>query len=236
MSATAARLLVSEDQVLSTAYATIAVASVFTFARFAVRLTQPKKELEIEDAICLFSWIAFLVLSILYIVVTPTLYRVDTAVSTGNFYPTMLKDSLFIIEIFFANTMIFWVVLWSVKLSLLFLFRRLFIGLPDQMKWWWSVLIFTGLVSLWCPLGWPSIADKLTSAKRCLSDASSQILPPVTACTLGLLLVSIVATPFDETLPRRALNLTLYRRMFYPSRCCRPGCESLFRFRRRRDH
>lgn len=160
MSATSARLLVSEDQVLSTGYSTIAIATIFTIARFAVRWTQRKKEVQIEDGICLFSWVAFLVMAILYIVVTPVLYRVDTAVSTGQFYPDLLKDSLFVIEIFFANTIIFWIVLWSVKLSLLFLYRRLFVGLPDQMKWWWSVLIFTILV---CTLNYlTTIFNQLT--------------------------------------------------------------------------
>lgn len=148
MSATAAKLLVSQDQVLSTGYATIAIATVFTIARFAVRWTQQKREFQIEDGICLFSWVSFLVMATLYIVVTPALYRVDTAVSTGQLYPDLLKDSMYVVEIFFANTIIFWIVLWSVKLSLLFLYRRLFVGLPDQMKWWWSVLIFTILVRI----------------------------------------------------------------------------------------
>ncbi|KAF3388275.1 hypothetical protein DPV78_012285 [Talaromyces pinophilus] len=150
MSSTAARLLVSKDQVLSTGYSTIAITTVFTIARFAVRWTQQKGELQIEDGICLFSWVSFLVMAILYIVVTPALYRVDTAVSTGQFYPELLKDSLYVTEIFFANTIIFWIVLWSVKLSLLFLYRRLFVGLPDQMKWWWAVLIFTLLMFIGC--------------------------------------------------------------------------------------
>ncbi|EED12166.1 conserved hypothetical protein [Talaromyces stipitatus ATCC 10500] len=146
MSSTAAILLVSEDQVLSTGYATIAMTTAFTIARFAVRWTQQKREFQIEDGICLFSWVAFLVMAILYIVVTPVLFRVDTAISTGELYANLMKDALYVTEIFFANTMIFWIVLWSVKLSLLFLYRRLFVGLPDQMKWWWSVLIFTVLV------------------------------------------------------------------------------------------
>lgn len=150
MSATSAQLLVSEQQVLSTSYATIAVATAFTIARIAVRLTQQKREFQIEDGMCLFSWVSFIVMAVLYIDVTPALYRVDTAISTGQLYPDILKDSLLVVKIFFANTMIFWVVLWSVKLSLLFLYRRLFVGLPDQMKYWWAVLIFTVLMFIGC--------------------------------------------------------------------------------------
>jgi hypothetical protein len=121
---------------LSTGYSNVSIVTVFTIGRFAVRWTQQKGEFQIEDGICLFSWVSFLVMAILYIVETPALYWVDTAVSTGQLYPDLLKDSLYVTEIFFANTIIFWVVLWSVELSLLFRYRRLFVGLPDQMKWW----------------------------------------------------------------------------------------------------
>lgn len=196
-----ARLLVTESQVLSTAYSTIAITTVFTFARFGVRLTQQKREFQIEDGFCLFSWVAFIVMAILYIVVTPVLYRVDTAISTDTLYPEILKDSLFLIEIFFANTIIFWIVLWSVKLSLLFLYKRLFTGLPSQMKWWWAVFIFTILVctctlaSIQCPRlascnllatrQWMNLM-LTTAINRCYLDVSFQTLPRAQVCTLGL--------------------------------------------------
>ncbi|KAH8694267.1 hypothetical protein BGW36DRAFT_384622 [Talaromyces proteolyticus] len=150
MSSGAALLLVSEHQLLSTAYAMISIATVFTVVRTVLRFTHRKGGIQIEDYFAMFSWASFIVLCVLYIVVTPPLYRVDTAISTGQLYPTMEADAMLMVKIFFANTMIFWIVLWSVKLSLLFLYRRLFEGLPGQMRWWWAVFVFTIMTLIGC--------------------------------------------------------------------------------------
>jgi hypothetical protein len=148
MSTGSTKLMVSEPQLLSTAYAMIAITTTFTVIRTVLRFTHRKGGLQIEDVFVMLSWSFFIALAVMYIVVTPPLYRVDRAIGTGVLYPTMEDDALFMIKIFFANTMVFWIVLWSVKLSLLFLYRRLFEGLPDQMRWWWSVFVFTVVVSL----------------------------------------------------------------------------------------
>ncbi|KKA22493.1 hypothetical protein T310_3491 [Rasamsonia emersonii CBS 393.64] len=97
-----------------------------------------------EDVFILLSWGVFLTVAILYIVVTPVLYRVDDVMSGKSPpYAAIEQDALFIIKIFFANTLLYWLTLWAVKLSLLFLYQRLFKGLQNQMRWWWAVLIFT---------------------------------------------------------------------------------------------
>ena len=71
-----------------------------------------------EDYILLLAYLLFLTTTILYIVVTPTMYRVSDVV-TGKTppYAEMLEDSLFMIKIFFANTMLFWFTLWSVPFT-----------------------------------------------------------------------------------------------------------------------
>lgn len=147
MSTASTELMVSEPQLLSTAYAMIAITTTFTAIRTVLRFTHRKGGFQIEDGFVMLSWAAFIALAVMYIVVTPPLYRVDKAVGTGILYPTIETDAMLITKIFFANTIIFWVVLWSVKLSLLFFYRRLFEGLPGQMRWWWSVFVFTVLAS-----------------------------------------------------------------------------------------
>lgn len=139
--------MVSEHQLLSTAYAMIAITTTVTAVRTVLLLTRRKVRFQAEDGFVMLSWAAFIALAVMYIVVTPPLYRVDRAIGTGVLYPTMEDDALLMIKIFFANTIVFWIVLWSVKLSLLFLYRRLFEGLPDQMRWWWGVFVFTIVVS-----------------------------------------------------------------------------------------
>ncbi|QKX57585.1 uncharacterized protein TRUGW13939_04703 [Talaromyces rugulosus] len=150
MSTGSTKLMVSEPQLLSTAYATIAITTTFMAIRTVLRFTHRKGGLQMEDGFVMLSWVTFIALAVMYIVVTRPLYRVDKAIGTGVLYPTIEDDALLMIKIFFANTMIFWMVLWSVKLSLLFLYRRLFEGLPDQMRWWWGVFVFTVLTLIGC--------------------------------------------------------------------------------------
>lgn len=100
-----------------------------------------------DDVFMLLAWIFFLALAIDYVVITPILFRV-TAVQLGKEmpYPEVEDDALKMIKIFFTNTLLLWFSLWSVKLSLLFLYRRLMKGLPRLMRWWWVVMGFTILV------------------------------------------------------------------------------------------
>lgn len=100
-----------------------------------------------DDLFMLLAWIFFLALAINYVVITPTLYRV-TAVQLGKemIYPELEDDALKMIKIFFANTLLLWFSLWSVKFSLLFLYRRLMKGLPQLMRWWWIVMGFSIVV------------------------------------------------------------------------------------------
>jgi hypothetical protein len=141
---------VSEDQIIFTAYAMMIVASIFFFARLGLRLFK-SVAFQLED---LFIWLAFLsfvAMAIDYIVVAPAMFRVTDAMSHEPFpikYDTIFQDSEFMKKMFFANTLLLWIVLWAVKLSFLFLYRRLFVGLSGQIQWWWGVFIFTVIVLL----------------------------------------------------------------------------------------
>lgn len=143
------RNYVTQEQLLNTSYAMIALTSVFAIARVATRVLRPKK-LATEDYLVFLSFVLFIAMSTMYIVVTPAMFRIS-AVTSGAVppYATMLVDALFIIKIFFANTMIFWFLLWTVKFSLLALYKRLMVGVDNKIyiKIWWGVLVFCILVS-----------------------------------------------------------------------------------------
>lgn len=139
---------INARQVTTTGYAMIGITSFFCVARFGLRFWK-SVPFQAEDVFILLSWGVFLTVAILYIVVTPVLYRVDDVMSGKSPpYAAIEQDALFIIKIFFANTLLYWLTLWAVKLSLLFLYQRLFKGLQNQMRWWWAVLIFTIVVSV----------------------------------------------------------------------------------------
>ncbi|GLA54747.1 hypothetical protein AnigIFM63604_000893 [Aspergillus niger] len=129
------RNYVSASQVQATGYTMIALSSAVVIARFSL-IFWKLRSLQAEDGCILLSWACFLAMSIAYIIVTPVVYKID-AYTDGKIGPwaTMLSDALFMIKVFFANTMLLWASLWSVKLSFLFLYRRLLQDLPGEMKW-----------------------------------------------------------------------------------------------------
>lgn len=154
---------VTSDMLLSTAYAMIAITSVVFFGRAATRIWKPKP-LMAEDYILGVAYLMFLATTILYIVVTPVMYKIsDVTLGKAPPYAEILEDSLFMIKIFFANTLLFWFTLWlvglwhtcrmmltlyrAVKFSFLALYYRLMTGLRRYMQLWWCVTGFCVVVS-----------------------------------------------------------------------------------------
>jgi magnesium-transporting ATPase (P-type) len=138
---------VTSSHLLSTSYAMMALTSMFVLARIAVQILHPKK-LAPEDYLIYLAYVLYVVMSVLYILVTPPMYRLSDFISGKSpVYPLLMDDSMFIIKAFFANTMIFWCVLWMVKFSLLALYKRLLVGLHIvYIKIWWGVVCFCVLV------------------------------------------------------------------------------------------
>lgn len=63
-------------------------------------------------------------------------------------WSTMQADVVMLYNSLFVNTLLFWTCLWSAKLSLLVLYRKLMTGLPYvYMRIWWGVVVFCVIVS-----------------------------------------------------------------------------------------
>ncbi|KAF2713428.1 hypothetical protein K504DRAFT_487837 [Pleomassaria siparia CBS 279.74] len=143
---------VTQGQLLHTTYAMIALTSVFVVARVVTRFLRPRR-LIVEDVLVTLSFVFFIAMSVLYIVVTPAIFRISVALTDPALqYATMLDDALFVTQIFFANTMIFWFVLWSVKFSLLALYKRLLNGVGNKTYAgvWWGVFVFCVVTLIGC--------------------------------------------------------------------------------------
>jgi hypothetical protein len=99
----------------------------------------------------LFAYAAFIGLSAVFLAVMPILYRI-LAVGAGTMppYPGLVIEGALFMKLMFSSSVLYWVVLWSVKLSLLFVFRRLIVLLPRYVKGWWFVLTFTLLAFVGC--------------------------------------------------------------------------------------
>lgn len=62
-------------------------------------------------------------------------------------YPTMMEDAALMLRLITAGQMCFYTLLFSVKMSLLTLYRKLLAGLPSlYQKIWWGIVAFCVLV------------------------------------------------------------------------------------------
>ncbi|CAL3968565.1 unnamed protein product [Diplocarpon coronariae] len=74
----------------------------------------------------------------------------------------------------FFLVMVFYLTLWSVKISLLLFYRRLLVGLNGYMRWWWIVMWFT-IASL--------LASTLSNFLSCIPLSRRFDLHPGASCT-----------------------------------------------------
>jgi hypothetical protein len=126
----------------------LSLATLFVLARICTtQILRPKRFLP-QDLIIYFAYTLYLTMSILYILVTPILFRL-TAVGEKKIppYPTLKDDHKFMVRVFFVNTMLFWGILWTVKMGFLVLYKNLMQGLHNvYIKLWWAVVVFWFLV------------------------------------------------------------------------------------------
>ncbi|TQV97832.1 CFEM domain-containing protein [Cordyceps javanica] len=106
---------------------------------------------QMEDIFMYLSLISFIITVALYYATIGTFFKV-MAISEGRAqpYPDLPKDLLVMLKEFFVVQFFFWLTLWAVKWSLLFMFKRLTEGLPLYTQIWWGVLVYSILVFIGC--------------------------------------------------------------------------------------
>ncbi|KAL1798879.1 hypothetical protein ACET3X_002916 [Alternaria dauci] len=140
--------IISETQFLQVAYPMMALPSAFILVRIGIQVWK-RKAMELQDYLMYTAYVFFLIMSICYLLMVPTVYAAGR-VSLGQMkpWPTMQDDVLVYYRYLIVTTMTFWLTLWSVKLSLLALYKKLLEGLPAVYKrLWWAVFWFC-IVSL----------------------------------------------------------------------------------------
>lgn len=105
--------------------------------------------MELQDYLVYTAFTLFLTMSICYLVIIHKIYMIGEVVNgLVDPWPSMKADILTYVRIMFVTTTLFWLSLWSVKLSLLALYRKLLEGLPEvYMRLWWGVFSFCLVVS-----------------------------------------------------------------------------------------
>lgn len=95
--------------------------------------------------------VSFIITVALYFATIDTFFKI-TAISEGQAQPyaKLPEDLVVMLKEFFVVQFFFWLTLWAVKWSLLFMFKRLTKGLPLYTQIWWGVLIYSVLVFIGC--------------------------------------------------------------------------------------
>lgn len=87
----------------------------------------------------------------IYLAIYPILYKaIAVASEEATPWATMTSDLVEMLHLFFAVQLLFWTTLWGVKFSLLYMFRRLTLGLPLYSRIWLAITVFTGITYLAC--------------------------------------------------------------------------------------
>ena len=134
-------------QILASAYAMIVLTGIAIILRFFLRGLR-KDPLRPEDGFMLFAFVTFCVLATITIVVVPVAYQIiAVSYDLRPIYNGLFDDEVYQLKIVFASNLLFPAVLWSVKLSLLLLSKRLLYQQQEWMRRWWYVFGFVVLVS-----------------------------------------------------------------------------------------
>jgi len=138
----------SQTTVLTVGYVAVSVVSVVMIARIVLLALRPKRF--VAEDYCVFLAYAFFVSQCaLYIAIAPLSDRV-VAVQEGRapYYPELIDEGFLLGRLYFPALIIFWIILWLVKFSLLFLYRKLLVGVPSVYnKIWWFIVVFCAIVS-----------------------------------------------------------------------------------------
>lgn len=119
----------------------IALGTVFAFTRLATRSIKRRLSLA-EDAPILIAWACLLAQCANYIVSAGATYRA-LAVLRGDGPPSgasFLSDEISLRKSVFTNTLLMWISLWAVKVSLLVQCRQLVDQREKRTRVWWAIL------------------------------------------------------------------------------------------------
>lgn len=159
MSSAASQNYISSTTLRNTGISMIIVTTAFYSMRTIARCRQRGPRFQAEDYFMALAFLSYMAMTIAYLVIIDPMYRV-TNVQAGKAppYASILEDASLMTKTFFCTTMLLWFTLWSVKLAFLFLYRRLMLGLPHYLRWWWAILGFCIIVRV-----------QAAAVRRCLS-------------------------------------------------------------------
>lgn len=151
---------IDPQQILGSAYTCIVLVGIAVIARFYLRgffldhehagdklQTKTPPIIGFEDIFILFAFIVFNVLAAITIAVVPRAYSIIDVINNDKpAYNGLYDDEVYQLRVLFASGILFPTLIWAVKLSLMFLSRKLLAGRPKWIRFWWIVLVVVILV------------------------------------------------------------------------------------------
>ncbi|PGH12915.1 hypothetical protein AJ80_06520 [Polytolypa hystricis UAMH7299] len=136
-------VVIAEGKLRIVVVVLLVFASLVFFAAAGIR-AKFKRLYDVECIFMLAALVFYLAYEILLLVDLPYVYRI-TYVSSGQLdpYPTLIDEIRLYAALILSANFLLWTLLWSVKLSLLFFYRRLMVSLPRELFWWKLVLCYT---------------------------------------------------------------------------------------------
>jgi hypothetical protein len=147
----------SQGTVLQVAYSVLTLTSCVVLARAGLGFLRPRP-FTASDAFVIFAFACYATMCALYISLSPLMQRLyDVANHKTPQYPAQAAENTRMTKMLFAAFCLFWMTLWSIKFSLLFLYRKLLVGLARRYTIiWWAiagicivVCLYIGHCSLW---------------------------------------------------------------------------------------
>ena len=100
-----------------------------------------------DDAWLVVAYAFFMATSIGFLANGPLMFRRTAVLAGGPKLPGWEQDALDTRGLFFFTPIGFWITLWSVKASLLALYKKMMIQRPLYVQLWWAVVAYCLLVT-----------------------------------------------------------------------------------------
>lgn len=146
-------IFISEKELSAVVIVLLVIALCCVIAATYIRWTKNRFR-QIECVFVGTAVVVYLVYMIDWLIMFHPMYNVNR-ITLGELqiYPGFQQDLLLYLKLIFTSSLLSWTILWSIKLSLLFLYRRLMRGLPAELRWWWVAFAYCIITYIFSVVG-----------------------------------------------------------------------------------
>jgi hypothetical protein len=139
---------ITRDELVRTNTAMLVLTSAFVLSRVTLQISK-RRSFELSDFFIYLAFALFVSMWTCYLMAVPPMFRIFAVLGgLTKPYATVMQDTAAMLRFITAGQMCFYTLLFSVKMSLMTLYRKLLAGLPGAYKKiWWAIVSFCMIVS-----------------------------------------------------------------------------------------